>query len=156
MKKIYIIAGLLFLASCGQAEVEQATITDVPATPKTVIEEVITEEEEDDEEIETPAEEINDEVAALETATEDLSKTVTVDAEYTNPKGIVDMKLDYTLDSDGIISAINISATTYDGLGDFDTSIQKLIGSTLEEAAEFSSSSSLTNAAFKSAVKSQL
>gem|GEM_PF-3633119 len=97
MRKVYILAGLLFLASCSHAEV--ATVnTEVVGTPETIVEQTV--EVETEAEVETPAEEINDEVAALETAVEDLSKTATLDAAYTNPKGPVDMKVAYSLDSE--------------------------------------------------------
>ena len=204
MKKIYIIAGLLFLASCGQADIQETSSVATPVTDTVVVEQnaIPTSEEppvpaegEDDqtksedlikpedenpitdddqtkdedlvkpedetpvEEVpveDTPAEEINDEVAALDVAAPDLSKTVTLDAPYNNPKWLVDMKLNYSLDSDGKIESIAVSATTYKGLGDFNDEIQSLIGSSLEEAAEYKSGSSLTAPAFKAAIKSQL
>jgi len=154
MKKIYILAGLLFLASCGQAEIQETVQNEVPATPETVVEEVLDEVIETTED-ETPSEEINAEVEALETAVEDTTKTVTVDASYTNPKGNVDMMLDYTLDSEGKIETIGVSATTYD-VANFNDEIQTLVGSTISEAAEYTSGSSLTGEAFKKAVKTQL
>ena len=186
MRKIYILAGLLFLASCGNPEVSESTQVKVPTTPETVVVQTIEvdaededewedneesddsesvakpedaatvlEEEEEEEEVETPDEEINDEVAALETAVEDSSKTVTLDAAYTNPKGPVDMTVTYSTDSTGVITALNVAATTYD-VSEFNTEVQKLVGSTLEEASEYTSGSSLTGYAFTQAVKAEL
>ncbi len=187
MKKVYIIAGLLFLASCGQAEIQETKDAEVPATPETVVEQTVEAEseeseseqwdesepeevakpeeqkarveeensEDESEEIETPSEEINDEVAALETAVEDTNKTITLDGSYTNPKGNVDMKIKYRLDGEGKIEAIGTHATTYD-LTSFNNEIQTLVGSTLEDAAEYKSGSSLTGYAFTQAVKAEL
>lgn len=101
------------------------------------------------------ADDINAEIAVLEKAEEDVTKTVTLDASYNNPKGPVDMTINYNLNDQGEILEIGVAATTYD-VSKFNTAIQSLVGSTLEEAAEYNSSSSLTGDAFKAAIKAQL
>lgn len=188
MKKIYIIAALLILASCWADEVQQNQANEIPVTPEAVVEQTVEVESEDtdnsqedeaseltedvskpeDDEVqlergssesdslskETPAEEINNAVEELETATEDTSKTQTIDATYNNAKGPVDMKVTYTTDN-GKITAIWVSATTYD-VSNFNNEIQSLVGSTLEDAAEYKTGSSLTGDAFKKAIKTQL
>lgn len=163
MKKFYILAGLLFLASCGQAEIQQNTTTQAPAIPETVVEqsievEVVNENEdelEENNEVDTPTAEINTKVDALEIATEDISKTVTLDAGYTNPRGPVDMAVTYSTNSAWVLTAINVVATSYD-VSSFNDEIQSLVGSTLEDAAEYTSGSSLTGYAFNQAVKAEL
>ena len=189
MKNIYVIAGLLFLASCGQVEVEQAAVADIPATPETVIEQIVEEDSVDDEttpesdpvepetqakpeeaivepvveeepEVEIPSEEINDEVAALETAEEDVSKTITLDASYTNPKGLIDMVVNYSLDSEGLISSIEVTtlSATEKRIPALNESAQEFIGSPLSAALDFKykAGSSLSGGAFISAIKSAL
>jgi len=63
------------------------------------------------------------------------------------------MTIEYSLDTDGKIETINVSATTYDITG-FNTAAQVVIGKTIEEAKEASiAGGSLTNSAFKDALK---
>lgn len=208
MKKFCVLLTLVFLASCGEAVIEEKT-SDSSATGSIEVSvegsesqddlEGSEEENEDEDEsvestqdeseeasddlaeseiseedesktqsstdtaavasgsIETSvvADDINAEIAVLEEAEEDTTKTVTLDASYNNPKGPVDMTINYSLNEQGEILEIGVAATTYD-VSDFNASIQTLVGSTLEEAAEYNSSSSLTGDAFTTAIKAQL
>ena len=46
------------------------------------------------------------------------------------------MKIDYSVDANGLIQTINVSATTYN-LEDFNTQAQSLVGKTLADAESF-------------------
>ena len=99
--------------------------------------------------------EIND----LEMSEEDISKVEVINYSYTNPAQEVNMKIQYSLNDNGEITQVDISSDNWDKLGDFNTAAkEKLIGLTLEQASEtdVASGSSLTNAAFKEAIKTQL
>ena len=47
------------------------------------------------------------------------------------------MQIEYTLDSEGNIATIDVSATTYD-LSEFNRDVQAVIGMSLKEASDYS------------------
>ena len=154
MKYFYILIALAFLASCGAKDVVN---TDTPTQEDEVIEATLDEIESELEDLlnveedESETAETEAEAPAEETAME--SKVVKLDAAYTNPAGPVDMTIEYSLDSEGKIETIEVAATTYD-LTDFNTSAQKVIGMTVEDAAnEVITGGSLTDPAFSAAMK---
>ena len=158
MKAFYIVLLLVFLASCG-SEVVEESVEVLPTVEAPVIEmpqvdrindaldelpqEIIEEIEAED------AVEENDEVS--EEVME--AKVVKLEAPYTNPKGPVDMVIEYSLDSEGKVETIDVSATTYD-LSKFNISIQAVVGMSIEEASEYYvSGSSLTTASYQAALQ---
>lgn len=145
MKAFYVVFLLVFLASCGsEAVVETAT----PETPDAAMEQTV--EDMETEMNNMPEEVSNDEAASLE------SQVQVLDAGYTNPKGPVDMQVEYTLADDQTIESIEVSATTYN-VSEFNNEIQNVVGMTLEEASDtYISGSSLTSAAFNNAIKSAM
>ncbi|MCH2188386.1 hypothetical protein MK079_00985 [Candidatus Gracilibacteria bacterium] len=163
MKFMFLIIGFLILASCSH-EVKNETNTGAVATQETITEQQIEELEENLENNETVSQESNQEVIdeinaslnELESVSEVSPKPVLLEAHYNNPKGLVDMVVNYTLDANGVITAIGVSATTYDGTANFNDEIQSLVGKTLEDAVNHKTGSSLTGDAFKKAIKSQL
>jgi len=174
--------GLVFLTACShELSEEKVQDTEIVATQETVdtsasedTEEYDDDHDDDDHddddhddddhddevsESEQVSTTTSDEVVAqtelLDNLEEDTTKTVTLDAAYSNPKGPVDMKINYTLSADGTIDTIAVSATTYD-VAEFNSAIQSLVWKTLEDAANYKTGSSLTGDAFKSAIKEQL
>lgn len=153
MKTFYILLLLVFLASCG-SENEVAVLPDIeiPVIEKSSPIEIV----EIDEALSELPEEIIDimEEENSDTSTEiSESKVVILDTPYVNPKGEVDMMIEYALDSEDKIETIDVSATSYD-LSDFNASIQAVIGMSVEEASEYYvSGSSLTTAAYQDALK---
>lgn len=145
MKAFYAVFLLIFLASCGnEAVVETAT----PETPEAAVEQTV--EDMEAEMNDMPEEISNDETASAE------SQVQVLDAGYTNPKGPVDMQVEYTLTQDETIASIEVSATTYD-VSWFNTAVQDVVGMTIEEASDtYISGSSLTSAAFNNALKSAM
>ena len=150
MKAFYAVFLLVFLASCGsEVVVETAT----PETPEVVVEQTV--EDMEAEMNDMPEEIIEDEIMEDETASVE-SEVQVLDAGYTNPKGPVDMQVEYTLAWDGTIASIDVSATSYD-VSSFNNSIQSVVGMTIQEASEsYVSGSSLTSAAFNNALKSAM
>ena len=150
MKTFCIVITLAFLVSCWES-----VVVDTPIQEPTVEEqETVTEIEGAlDELIETTQDAEVDEGSAMEPQASDWEEIVLLDATYTNPKGSVDMTIEYELGVNDIIENINVSATTYDLTG-FNDSIQSVVGMTLEEASDtYISGSSLTSAAFNNALK---
>ena len=150
MKAFCISLALVFLVSCGESTVVDAPIQE----PSIAEQETVTEIEGAlDELIETTQDAEVDEGSAMEPQASDWEEIVLLDATYTNPKGSVDMTIEYELGVNDIIENINVSATTYDLTG-FNDSIQSVVGMTLEEASDtYISGSSLTSAAFNNALK---
>lgn len=160
MKYFYILIALAFLASCGAKDVVN---TDTPTQEDEVIETTLDEieseledllnvEEDESETAEAEAPSEGDDARVAEETTVE-SKVVKLDAAYTNPAGPVDMTIEYSLDSEGKIEAIEVAATTYDLTG-FNESAQKVIGMTVEDAAnEVITGGSLTDPAFSAAMK---
>lgn len=142
MKAFYALFLLVFLASCG-SDVAETVVTPSESTA-----------EETSAEIDWEIMEIPEEVMMEDTAmVESESKVEVLDAAYTNPKWPVDMEIEYALDANGTIESIDVSATTYDVSG-FNSAVQDVVGMTLEEASDtYVSGSSLTSAAFNSALK---
>lgn len=102
---------------------------------------------------------MQNDMSEFDNETMDENKMETIEYSYTNPAQEVNMVIDYSLDEEGKIDSINVSATNWDQLGDFDAAAkQTVIGLTLEEASEVtvSSGASLTSAAFQEALKSEL
>lgn len=170
MKYFYILLTLAFLASCGSAAVTPSETNDEVEAPITaevneIIESTLDElngelgdldtssigEDEESDTDETAWEAMDDTVTANEEVME--AKVVKLEAPYTNPAGPVDMEIEYSLDSDGLIETIEVSATTYD-LTDFNASAQKVIGLSLADAADIVvTGGSLTDPAFSAALK---
>lgn len=162
MKAFYVVFFLVFLASCGsEAVVETATLE----TPKAAVEQTV---EDMEAEMDDMPEEIMEDETVEEASVEDdeasqdnettvgESKVEVLSAPYTNPAGLVDMQIEYSLDNDGNIASIDVSATTYD-LTQFNQGAQAVIGMTPEEAADYTfSGSSLTGPAFNDAMKSAM
>lgn len=144
MKYLYTILAILVLASCTATE----TPTEVSNTEvDTAVEATTTD-------IENELSAIENEMAAEETIiADDTNKMVKVDAKYNNPQQEVDMTVEYSLDAEGKIETINVSATNWD-LSQYNEAAQVVIGQTLEEAAKFGiAGGSETNAAFQNALK---
>ncbi len=137
MKILSILFLITLLASCG------TTTTPEQAPPV----------------VEDQASEMDNNMSEFDNEEMDENKMETIEYSYTNPAQEVNMVIDYSLDSEGKIDSINVSATNWDKLGDFDTAVKSnVIGLTLEEASEMStvSGASITSEAFKEALKSQL
>jgi len=107
------------------------------------------------------SENLNAQVASdIDTEVEILEETVsnqliTLDASYNNPKGNVDMVINYEVDKNGMIESIWASATTYD-LSRFNSSIQSLVWKSISEAEDhYTAGSSLTSEAFTRAIKNR-
>lgn len=135
MKYLYLILAITLLASCGvesKSEIETATVDEVVELT-----------------------EIEDSLSTLDNLVENNSKTEKLSTVYDNDKVSVEMDVEYTLDSEWKISAINISASNYD-LSEFNDNAQGvLIGKTLDQASEVTaiSGSSLTTTAFTNLLK---
>lgn len=137
MKYLYLLVLTVFIASCGNKVEEN--------TKELEIEKVTTEVVSD----------IDNELKNLESDSfkESDIDVVKIDATYTNPAWEVDMIINYSLDENSKIKTIDVDATTYD-LKEFNTSIQSLIGKTIEEAKSADIAGwSLTTEAFKKALK---
>lgn len=142
MKFLYAVMLLVFLASCTKTPV--VTPTETPTTPEVTQETPVDEALVDD---------IVSEIEELGVTAE--NEIITLDGAYKNPKGDVDMKIDYSVDASGVIQSINVSATTYD-LTQFNTSAQELVGKTLTDAESFYvAGGSLTSDAFTTAIKNR-
>lgn len=142
MKAFYALFLLVFLASCGSEAVVESTTVD-STTDQT------------SQEIQAEIDEIPEEVMMDDTGSVE-SEVEVLDAAYTNPKWPVDMEIEYTLDVNGTIESIDVTATTYD-VSKFNTAVQDVVGMTLEEASStYVSGSSLTSSAFNNAIKEAL
>lgn len=108
--------------------------------------------------VEETIKEVKKSMESLENLEKDDSKIQKFSYQYSNPAQEVDVDVSYSLDTKGKIATIYISSDNWDGLGWFNTGAQALIGKTLKEASEVGliAWSSLTTAAFKEAIKSQL
>ena len=133
---------LVFLASCTKAPVETPTQSGDTAP--------VAQEEQVDEAL------VNDIVSEVENlGTTAENEVITLDGAYSNPAGPVDMKIDYSVDANGVIQTINVSASTYD-LSPFNQSAQELVGKTLTDAESFYvAGGSLTSDAFTTAIKNR-
>lgn len=137
MKILSILFLIALLASCGT--------TATPEQPQPIIED--------------QASEMDNNMSEFDNEEMDEDKMETIEYSYTNPAQEVNMVIDYSLNSDDKIESINVSATNWDKLGDFDAAVKSnVIGLTLEEASEMPtvSGASITSEAFKEALKSQL
>ena len=182
MKFLPILMLLALLASCGANDVQEAPIANVkevieapikteqpPVTPEDTIEVEQKKNEEPPVEVAEEEEAVSPEP---EETTQDLEETIneaaesiwnetnnelkTVNADYTNPNGAVDMVISYSLDSEWKIQEISTAATTYD-LSQFNDAVQEVNGKTVEEASEmYFSGSSLTTWAFQKAMKAEI
>lgn len=145
MKAFYAVFLLVFLASCWSESVVEAPISE---TPDSAVEQTV-------DDIETEMNDMPEEISNDETASTE-SEVQVLDAGYTNPKGSVDMEVEYTLAEDDTIASIGVTASTYDVSG-FNGAIQDVVGMTIEEASDtYVSGSSLTSAAFNNALKSAM
>lgn len=137
MKILSILFLITLLASCGT--------TTTPEQTQPVVED--------------QANEMENNMSEFDNEEIDENKMETIEYSYTNPAQEVNMVIDYSLNSQDKIESINVSATNWDKLGDFNTAVKSnLIGLTLEEASEMPtvSGASITSEAFKEAIKSQL
>lgn len=137
MKILSILFLVALLASCGT--------TTTPEQTQPVVED--------------QANEMENNMSEFDNEEMDENKMETIEYSYTNPAQEVNMVIDYSLNSEGKIESINVSATNWDKLGDFDAAVKSnVIGLTLEEASEMPtvSGASITSEAFKEAIKSQL
>ncbi|MDA9129218.1 hypothetical protein N9J72_01955 [Candidatus Gracilibacteria bacterium] len=93
-----------------------------------------------------------------ETAQESTeSEVVELSTTYNNPKMEVVMDIEYNLDSEGKITEIEVTSPNYDGMPDFNSGVQPVVGMTVSEASEYYvSGSSLTTPAFQAALKETL
>jgi hypothetical protein len=153
MKYFYTLVLIVLLASCT----DKSTINENNQTEnndtQTEIQDT-TEKTSQDIESELSKIEVseNDEVESNQNEVNE-NKVVKLDAKYTNPETDVDMTIEYSIDDEGKISTINVSATTYDLTG-YNNAVQVVIGKTIEEAKDISiAGSSLSSAAFKNALK---
>lgn len=141
MKIFSVIMLLTLLASCTTAsvETEQKTIEDT-TTQETIAD-------------------ITDNMWDLENMVKDESKVQLVKYTYANPAQEVNMDIKYNLDESGKITMIDITSDNWDKLWGFNTAAKEvLVWLTLEQASEVEliSGASLTTAAFKEAIKTQL
>ncbi len=166
MKHIYIMIILLLLSSCTDKWEEMKTKKEKRS--QKVINQISKQEEieskNNDKKLEKEiknleqqeqkaANQIKNELKKLDINQENKSKTVKIDAPYKNPKLEVDMKIEYSLDSQNKIEKINISATN-DNLVWVNKQAQALIWKTIEEAKQaYFAGSSLTSEAFRNAIK---
>lgn len=137
MKILSILFLVALLASCGT--------TTTPEQTQPVVED--------------QANEMENNMSEFDNEEMDENKMETIEYSYTNPAQEVNMVIDYSLNSEDKIESINVSATNWDKLGDFDAAVKSnVIGLTLEEASEMPtvSGASITSEAFKEAIKSQL
>lgn len=165
MKKFYVIMLLVFLSSCGTNNSQE------PTAPEETEQNQVQEQPEDlsgqgqwdqsyedmmaqeDEVASETAQDIEDEMDSMEESPE--NEVMTLDANYNNPNGEVDMKVNLELSQDDTIESIEVTATTYD-VTDFNDAAQDLIGKDVAEAEEFyASGSSLTSDAFTKAIKNR-
>ncbi|MGB2110848.1 MAG: FMN-binding protein [Patescibacteria group bacterium] len=138
MKILSVLFLVTLLASCG-------TTSTTPEQTQPIIED--------------QASEMDNNMSEFDNEEMDENKMETIEYSYTNPAQEVNMVIDYSLNSEDKIESINVSATNWDKLGDFDAAVKSnVIGLTLEEASEMPtvSGASITSEAFKEAIKSQL
>ncbi len=137
MKILSILFLVALLASCGT--------TTTPEQTQPVVED--------------QTNEMENNMSEFDNEEMDEDKMETIEYSYTNPAQEVNMVIDYSLNSEDKIESINVSATNWDKLGDFDAAVKSnVIGLTLEEATQMPtvSGASITSEAFKEAIKSQL
>lgn len=135
MKKFYVLFLVILLASCGA----QTTNDTTTATESENTNEVLAE--------------VDAEIENLDTSA--TNEVVVLDAAYNNPNGPVDMKIAYAVDAEGVITSMEVTATTYDMTG-FNGAAQELVGKTLTDAENFYvAGGSLTSDAFASAIKNR-
>lgn len=141
MKYITFLFLSIFLVSCGQAVDKQ----------------ISNNEEITNSEIEKELSSIDttDKVSTEDSVSE-LSNIEKITTKYNNPKGEVTINVEYSLDSDGKIETI-ATTSDYDGNADLTNNVQVVVWKTIQEAIDTDiSGGSLTNAAFKNALKTQL
>lgn len=143
MKYLVALFAILALASCGTKTEEKTTTNTGSNGTKTSTSMTNTW--------------LNEEIEMMTGSTMDESKVVKLEAPYENPKAKVDMTIAYELDSEGKVTKMDVSATTFD-ISAFEEKVEKeAIGKSLEEVSKiFVSGSSLTSEAFQKAIKSKL
>lgn len=143
MKIIYVLLLTILIASCTAGDKNEAKNTNnwtEVNNEETIIDDTLNE-------IVSELDKIDSE----EEISED--KMVKIEAPYTNPETDVDMVINYSLNEDKTIKTIEITSTTYP-LDEYNESVKTVIGKTIEEAKEADIAwGSLTNAAFKAALK---
>lgn len=141
MKILSLLIFITLLASCTNASVETWEKT----VEKTTTQETVSE--------------LTDAMSDLDTMQKDESKVQLVKYSYANPAQEVNMDIKYNLNESGKITMIDITSDNWDKLWGFNTAAKEvLVWLTLEQASEVEliSGASLTTAAFKEAIKTQL
>lgn len=174
MKTFYTLLLLIFLTSCGSANIAESpvdTSSDVSTETTqdqtdmdTQAEDAVRPEESDsmsESDTDMPedlmsgemSDDIEADMATLDEAAN--NEVMTLDASYKNPKVEVDMMINYSLASDNTIESIEVTATTYD-ITEFNSAVQELVGQDISQAEDFyAAGSSLTSDAFTSAIKAR-
>ena len=142
MKILSLLIFVMFLASCTSTSVqnEQKTMKDTIVSQETVSE-------------------LTDAMSDLDNMEKDESKVQLIKYSYANPAQEVNMDIQYNLDTENKISMIEITSDNYEGVSNFNSAAKDVvIWLTLEQASEVGliSGASLTTAAFKEAIKTQL
>lgn len=142
MKNFYVLALIIFLASCGSVEQEVSE------------KEVQNAKEEVTSQIESELNEI------VKENLKESEKVVRIEHRYSNPQQQVILDIQYTLDSSWKIEDIDVASPNYEGIQKtgFDNAVKKaVIGLTLQEIDNIDtiSGSSLTTEAFKQAIREQ-
>lgn len=141
MKFVTILLFLTFLASCTTQNVETETkVMEDKTTQETIAV-------------------MDDALSSLDNMEKDESKVQLIKYSYANPAQEVNMDINYNLDASGKITMIDITSDNWDKLGGFNTAAKEVVvWLTLEQASEVEliSGASLTTAAFKEAIKTQL
>lgn len=143
MKIFYGLSLLILLTSCTTTTENNVTPNETNL-PETVIEDTTTDEV------------LND----MSGATDELNETVeneviSLEAPYKNPQADVDMVVSYSLDAEGNIETMHLSATTWD-ISKYDESVQALVWQPIDAAESFYiSGASLATDAFNAAIKNR-
>lgn len=104
--------------------------------------------------LESPNEEIQEIEVGDESEEQASVKVVELSTTYTNPQVEVVMNIEYSLDENDTISAIELSSPNYQGMARYNELIQWVIGLSVEEASEFAiAGSSLATPAYQAAMK---
>lgn len=182
MKIFYTTLLVVLLASCSEATPQESTQTaedqTIPAIETTIDdidtaiesielseEETIPETEEQDtptttiqteetQEVSVETEEPQEEEVVEETVPSE--KLIELSTKYNNPKIEVLMDIDMTVDNNDIIQSISVTSPNYQGMPEFNSGIQAVVGMSVDEASEYYvSGSSLTTPAFQAALKNR-
>lgn len=141
MKVLTLLLFVTFLASCTANVEENNTNQDTTSVEETTLSD------------------IDNAMSDLDNMQKDESKVQLIKYSYANPAQEVNMDIEYNLDDSGKITMIDITSDNWDKLGGFNNAAKEVVvWLTLQEASEVDliSGASLTTAAFKEAIKTQL